>query len=119
MLAGAYHEAAIGAVSLRARQRRRRQANGRRPGVRAVAAEHDAGPERVQSTTQRGGELARSRSVRGREACEPVDGGGKADGTGITGEDPARLVTRLLTAPQGLVAALAVDAPEPWSITLT
>ncbi len=44
---------------------------------------------------------------------------GKADGSGITGADPAHLVTRLLTAPEGLVAALAVDAPEPWSITLT
>ncbi len=44
---------------------------------------------------------------------------GKADGSGITGADPAHLVTRLLPAPRGLVAALAVDAPEPWSITLT
>lgn len=44
---------------------------------------------------------------------------GKTDGSGITGADPTHLVTRLLTAPQGLVAALAVDAPEPWSITLT
>lgn len=44
---------------------------------------------------------------------------GKTDGSGITGADPTHLVTRLLRAPQGLVAALAVDAPEPWSITLT
>lgn len=44
---------------------------------------------------------------------------GKADGSGITGTDPAHLETLLLTAPPGLVAALAVDAPQPWSITLT
>lgn len=44
---------------------------------------------------------------------------GKADGSGVTGTDPAHLVTRLLTAPPDLVAAVAVDAPEPWSITVT
>lgn len=44
---------------------------------------------------------------------------GKADGSGITGTDPTHVVTRLLRAPEGLIAALAVDAPEPWSLTLT
>ena len=44
---------------------------------------------------------------------------GKADGSGITGTDPEHVRTRLLAAPAGLVAALAVDAPQPWSITLT
>ena len=44
---------------------------------------------------------------------------GKAAGTGITAEDPVHLATRLLGASEGLVAALAVDAPPPWSITIT
>ncbi len=44
---------------------------------------------------------------------------GKTDGSGITGVDPVHVVTRLLTARPGLVAAVAVDAPGPWSITLT
>lgn len=44
---------------------------------------------------------------------------GKADGSGITGRDPEQLDTRLLTSPPGLLAALAVDAPQPWSVTVT
>ncbi|MDF1705901.1 MAG: hypothetical protein P1U38_14115 [Aeromicrobium sp.] len=44
---------------------------------------------------------------------------GKTDGSGITGADPTHVVTQSLSAPDGLVAALAVDAPAPWSITLT
>lgn len=53
------------------------------------------------------------------EAWARREARGKTDGSGITGPDPAHVVTRLLVAPRGLVAALAVDAPPPWDLAVT